>query len=211
MSGLIMKELMFLKSNLNVRLILFFAVYIFVMFQVGIDGAFIFPIIGVMLSMNSFSYDEFNNWYSYVSTLPNGRRSCVLAKYITSVLFAFILCIISFIITLGTGFIASHTADISEASASLAGVIFSVIIMISLIYPMMFRFGANNGRIWMFVLVFLILGIGGLASNYIDIDVISSVFQSIENYLYIALPLLSVVMLSVSCFISLKIFEHREF
>lgn len=209
MSGLIMKELMFLKSNLNVRLILFFAVYIFVMFQVGIDGAFIFPIIGVMLSMNSFSYDEFNNCNAYVSTLPNGRRNCVLAKYITSVLFAFVLCIISFIITLGTGFI-SHTADISEASASLAGVIFSVIIMISLIYPMMFRFGANNGRIWMFVLVFLILGIGGLASNYIDIDVISSVFRTIEKYLYIALPLLSVVMLSVSCFISLKIFEHKE-
>ena len=37
-----------------------------------------------MMFISTFSYDEFNNWNSYVATLPNGRKNAIIAKYIAT-------------------------------------------------------------------------------------------------------------------------------
>lgn len=211
MSGLIMKELLFIKTNFNARFLLFFIVYIVITINLGIDATFILPIMALMIIMSSFSYDEFNNWNAYTATLPNGRRNAVLAKYISSLIVTFAISVLSIIIQLAAGLITGEIIDLTDIFSSLAVTMLVVIIMISFTYPMMFKFGATNGRIWMFILFFFIAGIGGFAANYIDKTFLLTILQAVEDYIFIALPVMSVILLLASYLISLMIYKNKEF
>ena len=48
------------------------------------DILVIMPIFSIMMFVSTFSYDEFNKFNTYVSTLPNGRKEAVKAKYIST-------------------------------------------------------------------------------------------------------------------------------
>ena len=77
MLGLIKKDFFMIKSNLKTMIIIFIA-YFIMMIQGNLEMTFIIPIIGIILFISTFSYDDFNNWNSYVVTIPNeiGRASC---------------------------------------------------------------------------------------------------------------------------------------
>lgn len=80
MLGLIKKDFLIIKANLK-SMVITFIVYLMLAFQGTFDVTFIIPIIGIMLFISTFSYDDFNNWNSYAVTLPDGRRNVVRAKY----------------------------------------------------------------------------------------------------------------------------------
>lgn len=95
MLGLIKKDFLIIKANLK-SMVITFIVYLMLAFQGTFDVTFIIPIIGIMLFISTFSYDDFNNWNSYAVTLPDGRRNVVRAKYIASIILTVVLGIISF-------------------------------------------------------------------------------------------------------------------
>ena len=78
MFGLIKKDFLLIKANLRSMMIVFI-VYLILTFQGTFDVTFIVPLIGIMLFISTFSYDDFNNWNSYAVTLPNGRKNVVLS------------------------------------------------------------------------------------------------------------------------------------
>lgn len=81
MLGLIKKDFLLIKAN-SKSMVIIFIVYLMLAFQGIFDVTFIVPLIGIMLFISTFSYDDFNNWNSYAVTLPNGRKNVVRAKYI---------------------------------------------------------------------------------------------------------------------------------
>lgn len=104
MLGLIKKDLLLIKANLK-SMIIIFVIYIMLAFQGTFDVTFIIPIIGIMLFISTFSYDDFNNWNSYAVTLPNGRKNVVRAKYIVSIILMIILAVVAFFIGIGISYI----------------------------------------------------------------------------------------------------------
>lgn len=84
MIGLVKKDLLVIKSNLKIILAVLVALLLLTSQEGGSSAIFILPIIGVMMFISTFSYDEFNNWNSYVATLPNGRKNAIIAKYIAT-------------------------------------------------------------------------------------------------------------------------------
>ena len=137
-----------------------FVIYIMLAFQGTFDVTFIIPLIGIMLFISTFSYDDFNNWNSYAVTLPNGRKNVVRAKYIASIILTIILAIVSLTIGIGISYTKTNSINLDEIISSLMGTMLSSIIIISLLYPIVFKFGATNGRIILFAVVFGIAGIG---------------------------------------------------
>ena len=89
----------------------------------------------------------FNNWNSYAVTLPDGRRNVVRAKYIAYIILTVILGAVALAISAGISYTKTNSINVDEIMSSLMGTMLSSVIIISLLYPIVFKFGATNGRI----------------------------------------------------------------
>lgn len=210
MLGLIKKDFLLLKANLKTMAIIFI-VYLIMIFQGLFDVTFVVPLIGIMLFISTFSYDDFNNWNSYAITLPNGRKNVVKAKYIASIILTVILAILALLLSVMVDFIKTNGIDLNETISSLIGTVLSSVIIISFLYPIVFKFGSTNGRIIMFAVVFGIAAVVGLIANFVDMSFAINLINKLDNCLYIAIPIISVILLGVSYLISNKIYQNKEF
>ena len=210
MLGLIKKDFLIIKANLK-SMVITFIVYLMLEFQGTFDVTFIIPIIGIMLFISTFSYDDFNNWNSYAVTLPDGRRNVVRAKYIASIILTVVLGIIALAIGIGISYIKTNAINLNEIISSLMGTALSSITIISLLYPIVFKFGATNGKIILFAVVFGIGGIVALVSNFIDMTSVINMINGLDNYSLIAIPIISVILLGISYLISNKIYQNKEY
>ena len=146
MIGLIKKDFLLIKANLK-QMIIIFVIYLLLTFQGTFDVTFVVPLIGIMLFITTFSYDDFNNWNPYAITLPKGRKNIVRAKYISSIILTIILSILSLTLAVAISYTKTNSINIEEILSSLMGTLLSSVIIISLLYPIIFKFGATNGRI----------------------------------------------------------------
>lgn len=210
MLGLVKKDFLLLKANLKTMIIIFI-VYLIMIFQGSFDATFVVPLIGIMLFISTFSYDDFNKWNSYAITLPNGRKTVVKAKYIASIILTVILAILALLLSVMVSYIKTNGINLDETISSLMGSILSSVIIISFLYPIIFKFGATNGRIIMFAFVFGIAAVVGLIANFVDMSFAINLINKLDNCLYIAIPLISVILLGVSYLISNKIYQNKEF
>ena len=210
MLGLIKKDFLLIKANLK-SMIIIFVIYIMLAFQGTLDATFIIPLIGIILFLSTFSYDDFNNWNSYAVTLPNGRKNVVRAKYIASTILMIILAVVAFSIGIGISYIKTNSINLDEIISSLMGTMLSSVIIVSLLYPIVFNFGATNGRIILFAVVFGIAGIGTLIAQFIDMAPIINIINKLDNYLLIVIPIIYIILLGISYLISSKIYQNKEF
>lgn len=210
MLGLIKKDFLLIKANLK-SMIIIFVIYIMLAFQGTFDATFIIPLIGIILFLSTFSYDDFNNWNSYAVTLPNGRKNVVRAKYIASTILMIILAVVAFSIGIGISYIKTNSINLDEIISSLMGTMLSIVIINSLLYPIVFKFGATNGRIILFAVVFGIAGIGTLIAQFIDMTPIINIINKLDNYLLIVIPIIYIILLGISYLISSKIYQNKEF
>ena len=210
MLGLIKKDFLLIKANLKSMAIMFI-IYLILAFQGTFDVTFIIPLIGIMLFISTFSYDDFNNWNAYAITFPNGRKNIVKAKYISSIILTIILIILSLAISIIVSYIKTNSINLEENVASLMGTLLSSFIIISLLYPIIFKFGATNGRIILFTMVFGVIGIITLISNFVNMTVFINAINMLDNCWYIALPIMFVLLLGGSYLVSNKIYQNKEF
>ena len=210
MLGLIKKDFLLIKAN-SKQMVIIFIVYLMLAFQGTFDVTFIVPLIGIMLFISTFSYDDFNNWNSYAVTLPDGRKNVVRAKYIASIILTIILVIVSLIIGIGISYTKTNSINLDEIISSLMGTMLSSVIIISLLYPIVFKFGATNGRIILFAVVFGIAGIGALIAQFVDTTPIINMINRLDSYSLIAIPIISAILLGISYLISNKIYQSKEF
>ena len=207
MLGLIKKDLLMIKSNF--KLILIMLVVFFIMALQGeFDISFIPPFIIAMLFMTTFSYDEYNKWDAYAITLPNGRKNVVKAKYVTSLILALIALIITIILNIFVGII-NNNLDFSKFIFTLSGCLFAIIFIESIMYPLIFKYGIEKGRIGLFALSFIIVvGIRLLLKIAIIPD---NIITFLDKYLFIVIPPIALILLLISCKISEKIYLKKEF
>lgn len=78
-------------------------------------------------------------------------------------------------------------------------------------YPFIFKFGMEKGRIALFVLSFIIVGIVGLFSEVLNVNVSKNVILLFNNYWFVFIPLVCIVGLLISYKISENIYLKKEF
>ncbi len=210
MLGLIKKDFLTIKAN-SKSLAIIFIFYLIFAFQGTFDATFIVPLIGIILFISTFNYDDFNNWNSYAVTLPDGRKNVVRAKYIASIILTVILGIVSLGLSIAICYTKTNSINLEEIMSSLMGTSLSCVIIISLLYPIVFKFGATNGRIILFGVIFGIAGIGALIAKFVDMTFIINMINGLDNYLFIAVPVISIILLGISYLISSKIYKNKEF
>lgn len=185
-----------------------------VFFTMAINGefdiSFILPFIIVMLFMSTFSYDEYNKWDAYAVTLPNGRKNVVKSKYVASI----VLLLLSLLITILLNYIVSlisSNIDFNKFIETLLGSTSAIILIESIMYPLIFKYGIEKGRIGLFLLSFVIFGVTSLLIKVIKISIPSNLVSLFSNYSFIILPLMIIISLLISYKISEKIYMKKEF
>ncbi|MDY4490388.1 MAG: ABC-2 transporter permease [Candidatus Faecousia sp.] len=208
MLGLMRKDLCLLLQRSRALVIM---VGVGVIIGFSTDGGFLMgylTMISAILSIGTISYDEFDNGYPFLLTLPVTRRSYVTAKYLfcllgvlagwaaASVIFAG-CCLVK-----GEGF---RMAQLTEALAFLpvAG------LMTAVMLPLQLKYGAEKSRLALAVLAGVVVALG-----YVGVKLFPGLPGSLSGVsdavFGAALVCLCIAALAVSFCCSLGIMNQKE-
>lgn len=209
MKGLIVKDLLLIKENWK-QLLVFALIFI----VIGLEGNQILTFVPVFLSLmvllSTFSYDDYNKWNSYAVTLPNGRKNIVRAKYVASIGLSVLAILFTYLMIMISG-IMNHQLNLEETAVTLLGCWSAVVLLQSFMYPLIFKVGLEKGRIFLFIFFIGVSALLGLVFQNIKISLPAEVISFLEHYLVIILPLVMIILLSISYKISEKIVQKKEF
>lgn len=210
MKGIIKKDLYLLKANLKSLKFLFVIFIAFMLLNNSYEITYMLPFISFMLFTSSFSYDEYYNWNAYALTLPIKREDIIKSKYLISIGIIFVSSIIG---VLFTAIIFTIKGDFSIDSLliTLLECLCALSFIVSIMYPIFLKFGAEKGRIALFVVTFIIvLGIV-LMVKMLENTPIIGFFKQLESIILYIIPIIVCIALFISYQISKKIFLKKEF
>ena len=210
MIGFIKKDLAMIKSNFKLLGVLL-VIYTIMGLMGKMDISFILPFISVMIMISTFSYDNYNKWDIYSISLPNGRKNSVKSKYVTTILMILIISIITIILSFIISYSNNKTINYEQILITMLGTIFGTLLVLTFMYPIIYKFGIEKARISIFLIIFGIAIIGSVIAGYIDLSSIINSLSFLEDYFILILIVITIIMVYASYKISVKIFEKKEF
>ena len=209
MLGLVKKDLLMIKGNIR-QVILFLVVFLILAFQENNIIVIVPVFVSMMVFITTFSYDEYNKWDAYAISLPVSRKNIVKAKYVASIILWVIALLVTVVIT-GIMGLFEQNINYFEMFGMILGCVFSIVLLEAIMFPLIFKFGVEKGRIGLFVGVFAIAGLLGFIFTGIDLENATGFIEIFNKYYYILIPLVAVILLVISYFVSKKIYLKKEF
>ena len=206
MTGLILKDILNLKKNFKTLSLV--TIFYIAIFRISGDAPFLSGMILFLFAMqfiSSFSYDDIAKWDKYALSLPITRAEIVRSKYLLAVIFLAIGSVASFLIDIVFRYF-DGTLDILESLATVYSLVAVACIFISLLIPLIYKFGVERSRI-------IILGCASIPFILVYIFKKLEIGLPSENMLKILLiisPLVVILIMYLSYLISLKIYENKD-
>lgn len=175
-----------------------------------------------MISLSSFNYDEASKAEKYILSMPVSRKEIVASKYLlalTSIIIGTLAGVILSIIVTNIMNIINPSEltklNYEELFISSLGGMFGIAFIQSLQIPSIYKWGAEKGRINMFIIFFVIvLIVSGLvlllSKTAININ-FTNIINFFNAYAPYILTVLIIIMYSVSYKISYKIFMKNDY
>ena len=217
MKGLLIKDfkLMLMQKN-------FFIIIIVVACLISIssqDSTFMIGFITLILSLftvSTISYDEFDNGYPFLLTLPFSRKTYVLEKYVYGLILGTGAWIVSVIIC-SLMLIVQGKPVTSDMLIGAFVILPMFLVIESLMIPVHLRFGGEKGRYALIACVGVLVVIGFVVMKIVEIfhiDVLPLILAidalGPVMFMMILLMIGFLVML-VSLKVSLSIMNKKEF
>lgn len=210
MKGLIKYDLIQLSSSLKggfIVLYLGIIAVISIFTTTGTTYAYMIVFLSAALGISAFSYEETYHWDRYMAALPVSTKNIVLARYISSFVLLLIGIVCAAVISLLTLWKNSAGVMTEEYVYSLLTCFMLAILYLDLLLPVMYRLGAEKGRIFMLAFCGIIIGGAFFAADYL-----LPYFDNTSSVKIILLCLLvTVLALPVSYLASVKIRMKKEF
>lgn len=218
MKGLFMKDLGLLKGQKQFFGIILIMMMIFM--TAYTNFAFIMAYITIMigvLTLNTISYDEFENGMGYLFTLPVSRKEYVAEKYLFSIVTTLpglaAVSVFSFVFSR----IREIEFSVGEWALSVVISFLLVTVVLAVIIPLQLKFGADKSR----VALMIVWGIGIMAV-YLGIKVCEAFginWEGAIEWIYGMKPAVSLagitvicgILMAISYLISVQFIEKREF
>ncbi|MDD6042358.1 MAG: ABC-2 transporter permease [Eubacteriaceae bacterium] len=212
MRGLIQKDLCLVLQRSRVLVVI---IGIGALMGMSTDGSFVIgflTMICAILTVGTISYDEFDNGYPFIMTLPITRKTYVDSKYVFCLMGGLVGWIISLVIYFICMIVKGNTITISSI-AETAAFIPVLVLLIALLLPMQLKYGAEKSRV-------VIIAVGGTAwalgyfvlSNLPNSMKPEAFFTGLsDTVITVALVVICIILLAVSYFASLHIMEKKEY
>lgn len=156
MKGLLVKDIRLLSNQKQ-----FFVMVLFISIVLALSGQDIFFVISyctmlcAFFTVNSINYDEYNNGYAFLFTMPAGRKEYAIEKY----LFGYLT---GGSVWLGTTALSAlyvwgkePDTDMGEWFGAAFAILLILGIILAVLIPMQLKFGSEKSRTVMFVFAFL--------------------------------------------------------
>lgn len=155
MKGLLIKDFKLIK-NQKLFLVAIVAIAVIFLATDMMDMSFVvsyLSFVSILFVVSSISYDEFNNGFAYLMTLPTTRKTYVLEKFVFGFVLAGIAWIASTLLTIIFHYVKNIPLDIRSWLLTCLMLLAMVLIMFSLILPIQLKYGQNKGNIAMIIVV----------------------------------------------------------
>lgn len=184
-------------------------------------GAIIICTITGMISLATFNYDEMSDANKYILTLPVTRKEIVMEKYILAIGATILGGVLGFLLTILLANIMQYirpndvfNIDYESLLSTTIGGMFGISLIQSIQIPSIYKWGAEKGRIQMFVLIFILIIIGSglgfllMKSNLdINMDALKKLFDNL-GIIILIVSMIAIYYLSYK--ISYKIYKNKE-
>lgn len=206
MKGLLIKDYYLIKKLCRMVLIMDL---LFVVFSVFDEWNLFFSyyccLITGITPISLISYDEQGKWDVYAGTLPYSRAQLVSVKYLVGLLCsAFVLLLLAVVQAAKRVYVGSFVPV--EYFSFLAVLASLCLLLPALVFPLVFKFGAEKGRIFNMIVIGVACAVSALASTY-----------SMNTSVKLRIPLPSAFFLAVAALLyflswrlSIRIYTKRE-
>jgi ABC-type transport system involved in multi-copper enzyme maturation permease subunit len=217
MMGLLIKDFKILKCQRRTLLIILAVFIALTNFKNNMVVVISYlACMGVLFSIISVNYDEYDNGNPFLFSLPITRKEYVLEKYGFSLIIGVGSWLFAAVVTMLFETM-QNIISVGEGIVNALLVLAVVLIMISILYPFRFAFESEIRTIALFVFVAMVMVIGvaiskvALAFDVDLLEIINNLPQASMGIIVTAVLMISVVLLAVSCWISMGIMCRKEF
>lgn len=211
MKGLLMKDIILLRPQLKIYLIILVFWFLIAMWngQPGFFGG-LMAMFALMIPMTTVAYDDNCKWPAFALTAPVSRFKLVLSKYVLLFMTMLVLSVIIFIGSLVMG------EDVSGSFFLTVAMFPFGMIMASVLLPIIFKFGVEKGRFAFlafiaFVVAAVVAGGRKLATLTEDGNIAGSLLSMNRGMIIGAVVLVTAAVAVISIVLSKNIYDKKEF
>ncbi len=206
MKGLIIKDILNLKNYGRSILVIiaFYGIFAYTINDAGFLGGMI-VLLMTMMSISSFSYDDLAKWDKYALSLPISRKDMVMSKYLLSIIFIVLGAALSFVIVFAMSNI-KNSVNLWELLLQTYSVSAVAIIFISVLMPLLYKFGVEKSRI-------MIMAVFAIPTLLVVLLSKLGIAKPSEDQLMFLLkmsPIIVIAVMMVSVFISYNIYKKKD-
>ncbi len=200
MKALLIKDILNIKAQGKTILLVLAVWFIISVFNgSGSFFAALSVVYAILLPLTSVTADDKCGFERYAMTMPVTRTVMALSKYVFAFACALIMSLIGF-----AACIIIDSSSVNEALATCASCFCVAVALVSLLLPLVYKFGPEKAR-----LVMMVVFIAGFLILVFAFDKLG--IEPNLDLLLIALPVLALVLLAVSAVISVGIYRKKEF
>lgn len=217
MLGLIEKDIRLLGKRKQTLIIFIIIAIIMAATQDGFFAVSYMTFLCSFFTIGTVAFDEADNGYQFIMTLPVERKHYVLEKYVLSIG----ACVVGWVVSVVVAMIAMNfvTLEGMENFNPLEASVFIPICMIfvAIMLPIQIIFGAEKGRIVLALFaggIVLLIGFArkSAAVNTMIANLMTTDFSKIAPWqIGIAVVIIALIALAVSYLITAKYIEKKEF
>lgn len=209
MINLVVKDLRLIKKITMFGLAYTFAITVVSLKAGSIIGNVMYCFLIICMTYISVlyadGYDETNKGYLILASLPLKRYLLVGSKYLSLGLYFIIYTIAPMVMLMAGSLTAGRELKLYSPYAILGAFVILGVIY-SIYYPLYYKFGYNALKIYK-ILIFLIIMISPKLIQYVSI---SPYIIGFNNYTGFFAVLIVMIMIFISCFISVGVYEKKE-
>ncbi len=201
MKGFLYKDLMILRNQMKILIVMgIFYMAVSIMSESAEFFGGLLAILCAMLPITTIAYDEKAKWDKYALSMPVSRNQLVISKYGLGLILSIFVFLLNFVIQM--------IFNNSIKESLLVSVLFLGVslFIISILFPVIFKFGVEKGRIMMMMIMLIPV----LLFVFIDKRGITFSPDLIDK-----LPLITtiglMVMMVLSIILSCNIYKGKEF
>lgn len=171
---------------------------------------------GMYLSLSMITYDEYENGYAFLFTLPVSRRGYVIEKYVFSVICTVVMCGLSATVCGIFEWIRQPELNVAELILTAVSGMFAMQGLFAVIVPFRLKFGAEKGRIVIMIVTVAIFGTIILTAQVGKmVPALQDALQRLDNVsgpaLCAAVILAVLAVMGISVPVSIHIVEKKQF
>lgn len=215
MLGLLVKDL---RIALTRKFALLIILVIALIMGTSMEGPFIIgyvTMIALMLAVGTIIYDEMDNGYDFMMTMPLTRKTYVREKYLFCLLSALVAWLVGAILTFAAYIIRQNASALLEVIPISLVLIPVLFILPAVMIPLQLKLGAERSRIATYIIFGFIAGLIFMGKKLLDSSdltpEIETTLNSISSVALIAIIAFCLLVAFISYLCSVRIMMKKEF